>query len=108
MRCTHRNFDDNKFNGSLNLSNTTPRVNLSALEVVSLVNNSIMQVLFPSSVASSQAYADLPLLNEILLGGNPYCQGDIEGNVQRQICRFYQYSPLLPGIERLSCHLYLV
>ncbi|KAH9555040.1 hypothetical protein CY35_08G093800 [Sphagnum magellanicum] len=90
------NFDDNKFNGSLNLSNTTPRVNLSALEVVSLVNNSIMQVLFPSSVASSQAYADLPLSNEILLGGNPYCRGDIEENIQRQICRFYQDSPSLP------------
>ncbi|CAM6024896.1 unnamed protein product [Sphagnum balticum] len=91
------NFDDNKFNGTLNLSNTTPWVNLSALEVVSLVNNSIMHVLFPSSVASSQAYADLPLSNEILLGGNPYCQGDIEGNVQRQICRFNQDSPLLPA-----------
>jgi Leucine-rich repeat (LRR) protein len=60
------NFANNKFNQSLNLTNMASKLNTSVLEVLSLVNNSITSVLFPSSVSSSLAYADPRLSNDIL------------------------------------------
>jgi Leucine-rich repeat (LRR) protein len=60
------NFANNKFNQSLDLMNTASELNTSVLEVLSLVNNSITSVLFPSSVSSSLAYADPRLSNDIL------------------------------------------
>ncbi|CAK9215896.1 unnamed protein product [Sphagnum troendelagicum] len=80
-------FANNKFNESLDLTNTTSKLNTSVLEVLSLVNNSITNVLFPSSVSSS--YAD-HLSNDILLRGNPYCEGDLQEGIQRQICHLDQ------------------
>jgi hypothetical protein len=61
MRSLYRNFANNKFNQSLDLTNTTSELNTSVLEVLSLVNNSITNVLFPSSVSSSDR-----LSNDIL------------------------------------------
>jgi Leucine-rich repeat (LRR) protein len=67
-------FANNKFNESLDLTNTTSELNTSVLEVLSLVNNSITNVLFPSSVSSSLAYADR-LSNDILyVPFHPSCQ----------------------------------
>ncbi len=66
MRSLYRNFANNKFNQSLDLMNTASELNTSVLEVLSLVNNSITSVLFPSSVSSSLAYADPRLSNDIL------------------------------------------
>jgi hypothetical protein len=65
MRSLYRNFANNKFNHSLDLTNTTSELNTSVLEVLSLVNNSITNVVFPSSVSSSLTYADR-LSNDIL------------------------------------------
>ncbi len=74
MRSLYRDFANNKFNESLDLTNTTSELNTSVLEVLSLVNNSITNVLFPSSVSSSLAYADR-LSNDILyVPFHPSCQ----------------------------------
>jgi hypothetical protein len=42
------------------------------------------------------------------LGGNPYCEGDLQEGIQRQICHVDQSNPSMAGNKSFSSlHLFL-
>lgn len=76
------NLDRNRFSGTLDL----PLVRSgSRLQLLSLVNNSITDVIFPN-LTSLLSTSKLASSNLLFLGGNPYCS-DPQSDLLLQICR---------------------
>ncbi|KAG0577173.1 hypothetical protein KC19_5G136300 [Ceratodon purpureus] len=75
-------LDGNFISGTLNLQSLQTT---SGLQLISLVNNNITDVLFPATI-TLQSASNLTTLSNLFLGGNPYCS-DPQADLLLQVCR---------------------